>query len=201
MEELKTSLTVILKKIFEENFFVGIKDRLSYSLCMYTNNNINIPQNLIVTITQALYSLNPSFAYINPMLFRKSVSNFIVPKNFTELQVNYTKQEAQYFINLIKNESLNESSSCFPSPTFSSIYSIDIESEELSENSDASSSTLYCKSPNLFSPIDKDFSNNIFNLSSKRSFNNSDICDNNFENYSNKRLRIKLESYEYINYK
>jgi len=59
MEELKTSLTVILKKIFEDYLFVSIKDRLGYSLCMYANNNIEIPQNLIITLTQALYSLNP----------------------------------------------------------------------------------------------------------------------------------------------
>jgi len=128
------------------------------------------------------------------MLFRKSVSNFIVPKNFTELQVNYTRQEAQYFINLIKNEALNEPSSCFSSPTFSSIYSIDIESEDISENSDTSSSTLYCKSPSLFSPVNNDFTINDSRQSSKRSFNNSEICSNSFENYSNKRLRIKLES-------
>ncbi|ORX47873.1 hypothetical protein BCR36DRAFT_413400 [Piromyces finnis] len=187
MEELKTSLTVILKKIFEDYLFVYIKDRLSYSLCMYTNNNIQIPQTLIITITQALYTLNPSFAYINPMLFRKSVSNFIVPKNFTELQVNYTKQEAQYFINLIKNESLNEISSPYSSLSYSSIYSIDIDSEDISEKNDITSL-------NLYSPINKEVTLNVSHLPPKRSFNNSNIYDNNFDNYSNKRPRIILES-------
>jgi len=59
MEELKTSLNVILKYIFDDYIFSRIKDRIRYSLCMYTNNNIQISQNLIITITQALYTLNP----------------------------------------------------------------------------------------------------------------------------------------------
>ncbi|ORX82786.1 hypothetical protein BCR32DRAFT_278621 [Anaeromyces robustus] len=190
MEELNTSLSVVLKEIFEDNFFVGVKDRLSYSLCMYVNNNIQIPQNLIITITQALYSLNPSYAYINPMLFRKTVSNFIVPKNFNKLQVDYTKLEAQYFLSLIKNENTIDSFN-FPSPSYSSIYSIEIDSDEISEKSYSSCSTLYCKSPSLFSTTNEKEKSLSTITYVKRCLSNTDICDNSIENSSHKKICIK----------
>jgi len=63
MKELNTSLNVILKQIFDDFIFSKIKDYLKYSLFMYTNNNIQIAQNLIITITQALYNLNPCNIY------------------------------------------------------------------------------------------------------------------------------------------
>ncbi|KAL6601818.1 Cullin repeat-like-containing domain protein [Neocallimastix sp. 'constans'] len=192
MEELKTSLNVILKYIFDDYIFSRIKDRIRYSLCMYTNNNIQISQNLIITITQALYTLNPSYAYINPTLFRKTVLNFIVPKNFTELQVNYTKLETQYFLSLIKNETFNESV-LFSSIPYSSIYSIDIDSDGLSEKSNSSTSTLYYKSPISNTSQTDEISKNILPQSSKRSLV-TDICDNSLENNSHKRICIKLDS-------
>jgi len=109
------------------------------------------------------------------MLFRKTVPNFIVPKNFTELQVNYTKLEAQYFLSLIKNESFN-----------GSIYSIDIDSDELLP------SMLYYKSSNSCNSKTKEISESVIHQSSKRDFSNTN--NNNIQNYSHKRICIKLDS-------
>jgi len=126
------------------------------------------------------------------MLFRKSVSNFIVPKNFTELQVNYTKLEAQYFLSLIKNESTNGFLN-ISSPTYTSIYSVDIDSDKLSERSNSSSSTLYSKSSSLYTSVNENKTNDSHS-SSKRSFSNVDICDNKVQNYSHKKICIKLDT-------
>ena len=115
------------------------------------------------------------------MLFRKTVPNFIVPKNFTELQVNYTKLEAQYFLSLIKNESFN-----------GSIYSIDIDSDELFEKSNSLPSMLYYKSSNSCNSKTKEISESVIHQSSKRDFSNTN--NNNIQNYSHKRICIKLDS-------
>jgi len=139
-----------------------------------------------------LLFLKKAYAYINPTLFRKTVLNFIVPKNFTELQVNYTKLETQYFLSLIKNETFNESV-LFSSIPYSSIYSIDIDSDGLSEKSNSSTSTLYYKSPISNTSQTDEISKNILPQSSKRSLV-TDICDNSLENNSHKRICIKLDS-------